>query len=62
MQDYVHRIGRTGRAGSTGHSVTCVSLEDREIAAKLVPILEEAKCVQVFRPCVLVGIRALDVL
>ncbi len=30
-EDYVHRIGRTGRAGSTGEAVTLVSSEDRPL-------------------------------
>jgi ATP-dependent RNA helicase RhlE len=30
-EDYVHRIGRTGRAGSTGEAVTLVSAEDRPL-------------------------------
>ena len=29
-EDYVHRIGRTGRAGKTGHAFTIVSPEDRK--------------------------------
>jgi len=28
-EDYVHRIGRTGRAGETGQAVSLVSGEDR---------------------------------
>ena len=30
-EDYVHRIGRTGRAGSTGEAVTLVAAEDRPL-------------------------------
>jgi len=29
-EDYVHRIGRTGRAGKTGHAFTIVSPDDRK--------------------------------
>ena len=29
-EDYVHRIGRTGRAGATGEAVSLVSIDDRE--------------------------------
>jgi ATP-dependent RNA helicase RhlE len=29
-EDYVHRIGRTGRAGMPGHAISLVSLEDEE--------------------------------
>lgn len=28
-EDYVHRIGRTGRAGATGHAISLVSAEER---------------------------------
>ena len=44
-EDYVHRIGRTGRAGATGHAYTCVAPDEisplREIeyfTKKLVPV------------------------
>ena len=30
-EDYVHRIGRTGRAGSTGEALSLVSAEDRQL-------------------------------
>jgi ATP-dependent RNA helicase RhlE len=30
-EDYVHRIGRTGRAGSTGEAITLVAAEDRPL-------------------------------
>ncbi|GHU05399.1 ATP-dependent RNA helicase RhlE [Betaproteobacteria bacterium] len=29
-EDYVHRIGRTGRAGATGHAISLVAPEERE--------------------------------
>ena len=29
-EDYIHRIGRTGRAGSTGEAITLMGEEDRE--------------------------------
>ena len=28
-KDYIHRIGRTGRAGATGKAVTFITSEDR---------------------------------
>ena len=34
-EDYVHRIGRTGRAGSTGEAVSLVSGEDRPLMAAI---------------------------
>lgn len=30
-EDYVHRIGRTGRAGQTGHALSLVSADEREL-------------------------------
>jgi ATP-dependent RNA helicase RhlE len=32
-EDYVHRIGRTGRAGASGEAVSLVSAEDRPLMA-----------------------------
>ena len=29
-EDYVHRIGRTGRAGATGHAISLVSADERD--------------------------------
>jgi ATP-dependent RNA helicase RhlE len=34
-EDYVHRIGRTGRAGSEGEAVSLVSAEDRPLMAAI---------------------------
>jgi ATP-dependent RNA helicase RhlE len=34
-EDYVHRIGRTGRAGATGEAVALVSGEDRSLLAAI---------------------------
>jgi ATP-dependent RNA helicase DDX5/DBP2 len=41
-EDYVHRIGRTGRAGNTGTAVSYFSMNDAKIARQLVGVLEEA--------------------
>ena len=30
-EDYVHRIGRTGRAGETGHAISLVAAEEKEL-------------------------------
>jgi len=34
-EDYVHRIGRTGRAGSTGEAISLVCAEDRPLLAAI---------------------------
>ncbi|CAL9072497.1 unnamed protein product [Musa textilis] len=42
IEDYVHRIGRTGRAGATGVSYTFFTDQDWKYAADLVKVLEGA--------------------
>ncbi|KAF6389886.1 DEAD-box helicase 53 [Rhinolophus ferrumequinum] len=42
IEEYVHRVGRTGRAGKTGISITLVTQNDRKIAPELIKILERA--------------------
>jgi len=42
IEDYVHRIGRTGRAGKTGTSISLWDRADWKHAAELLEILEEA--------------------
>lgn len=42
IEDYVHRIGRTGRAGATGSSYTFFSANKSRHAKELVRILKEA--------------------
>ncbi|PVU88705.1 hypothetical protein BB559_005444 [Furculomyces boomerangus] len=42
VEDYVHRIGRTGRAGATGTSITFFSSENARSSKELVKIMEEA--------------------
>ncbi|KAK9120482.1 hypothetical protein Syun_018099 [Stephania yunnanensis] len=41
-EDYVHRIGRTGRAGKKGVSHTFFMRENKELAGELVNLLKEA--------------------
>lgn len=43
MDDYVHRIGRTGRAGNLGKATTFFTDKNRGSARDLVKILEDAK-------------------
>jgi ATP-dependent RNA helicase DDX5/DBP2 len=42
-EDYIHRIGRTGRAGNTGVSYTYFTAENSKQARELVGILRESK-------------------
>ncbi|KAJ6012082.1 hypothetical protein N7499_012947 [Penicillium canescens] len=42
-EDYVHRIGRTGRAGATGTAITFFTTDNSKQARDLVTILTEAK-------------------
>jgi len=42
VEDYIHRIGRTGRAGNKGVSVTFFSLDNAKSAKELVRILKDA--------------------
>ena len=39
-EDYVHRVGRTGRAGRKGYAVTFISEEEEQYAPDLVKALE----------------------
>jgi ATP-dependent RNA helicase DBP3 len=41
-EDYVHRIGRTGRAGQTGLAHTFFTLHDKGRAGELANVLREA--------------------
>lgn len=43
VEDYVHRIGRTGRAGATGVAHTFFTQGDRKAATKLVEVLLKAE-------------------
>jgi ATP-dependent RNA helicase DBP3 len=43
IEDYVHRIGRTGRAGKTGVAHTFFTTFDKAHSGELVQILKEAK-------------------
>lgn len=42
IEDYVHRIGRTGRAGKSGVAVTFMSRDDWRHAAELIEVLEKS--------------------
>ncbi|XP_050510847.1 probable ATP-dependent RNA helicase DDX43 [Diabrotica virgifera virgifera] len=43
IEEYVHRIGRTGRAGKYGESISYFTRRDWSHAAELIKILEEAQ-------------------
>ena len=43
IDDYVHRIGRTGRAGNVGRATAFFNDSNRNIATDLVEILREAR-------------------
>lgn len=42
VEDYVHRIGRTGRAGAKGKAYTFFTSKDRKAATQLVEVLTKA--------------------
>lgn len=42
IEDYVHRIGRTGRANTTGTSLTFFTSDNAKLARELVGVLREA--------------------
>ena len=42
VEDYIHRIGRTGRAGAKGTAYTFMGGKDGKHASKLITILKEA--------------------
>lgn len=42
-EDYIHRIGRTGRAGAKGTAITFFTTDNQKQARDLVNVLQEAK-------------------
>ena len=42
IQEYVHRIGRTGRAGTQGYAFSLIGREDSQIYIPLMRLLEES--------------------
>ena len=52
-EDYVHRIGRTGRAGAEGEAVSLVSHEDRPLMAAIERLMNrtvESRVIEGFEP------------
>ncbi|KAL8291888.1 hypothetical protein RQP46_002146 [Phenoliferia psychrophenolica] len=43
IEDYVHRIGRTGRAGASGTAISFITSKDQPKARDLIKILRDAK-------------------
>ncbi|SCV03770.1 LAME_0H13080g1_1 [Lachancea meyersii CBS 8951] len=43
IEDYVHRIGRTGRAGASGTAVSFFTDANKSLGAQLISIMREAK-------------------
>ena len=43
IEDYVHRVGRTGRAGLTGTAITFMAREDWKHAKELIQILQKGR-------------------
>lgn len=41
IQDYVHRIGRTGRAGEKGDSYTCLFASDWHLASQIIKVFKK---------------------
>lgn len=42
LEDYVHRVGRTGRAGSKGHAITFITPKECAAASDLIKALENS--------------------
>lgn len=43
IEDYVHRIGRTGRAGATGTAISFFTEDNKGLGSPLISIMREAK-------------------
>lgn len=43
FEDYVHRVGRTGRAGATGYAVTFITPSETRFAPELLKALKASK-------------------
>jgi ATP-dependent RNA helicase DDX46/PRP5 len=43
LEDYIHRIGRTGRAGNKGTAITFITPEEDQYASILMKALESSK-------------------
>lgn len=43
LEDYIHRIGRTGRAGNKGTAITFITPDEEQYASILIKALEMSK-------------------
>ena len=43
IEDYIHRVGRTGRAGVTGTAITFFTRNNGRLAKELIQVLKESK-------------------
>jgi len=43
VEDYIHRIGRSGRAGEKGSAITFFKQDDAKHAQGLIDVLKEAQ-------------------
>lgn len=43
IEDYVHRIGRTGRAGASGTAISFFTEDNKSLGSSLISIMREAK-------------------
>ena len=44
LEDYIHRIGRTGRAGNRGTAITFIVPEEESFAPELVKVMQISNC------------------
>lgn len=42
MEDYIHRCGRTGRAGAKGVAISCFTAKQARLTKELIKILSES--------------------
>lgn len=50
VEDYIHRIGRTGRAGSTGESFSFFTYKDSSVANDLIGVTRGSLAVAEGKP------------
>jgi ATP-dependent RNA helicase RhlE len=48
-EDYVHRIGRTGRAGATGHAYSFATIEDKKNISEIQSLIGEVIATEIIK-------------